>query len=467
MVLSDRGKVLFITSIGSFITPFTSTFLSFAVPAMGHSLHAPFTLMIWVPIAYLIPLTSLLIVLGKLSDSYGRSKMYQLGLIIFGAGAVLAPFTGNIYLLIGCILVMGFGTSFLAVNTIAIVSTVYPTESRGKALGINAMSVYLGLTSAPTVSGFIVDFASWQYMFYLIALVGFLLVVPARVCITRMEVQSKKEPIDLAGFFLFLLAILLVVLYLSFSEVYGWYRTVYLLAGGLLLISALVLFEREKENPILDLRLFTSSRTFTAANFTAFLNYISTFAIVFVFSIYLNVIENLKPSTTGLILTAQPVMMVIFSPISGRLSDRFGSRVLASLGMLLISIALISIYFMIGNSSPFDLVWPFAVVGVGFGLFSAPNTNAVMGSIERKDSGSASGILGTMRFIGQLMSISIMGSILAAAMPRTFLLELFAGVPTDITLFDKSAFMNGTKEAMLLGGILSLLGVFTSLVRNR
>lgn len=434
---------------------------------MGLSLKASFTVMIWVPIAFLIPLTSLMILIGKLSDAFGRSAFYQAGLVVFGIGSIIASFSPDVYFLIVIILVIGVGTSFLSVNTIAIVSNVFPNEMRGRAFGINAMAVYLGLTTAPVVSGFVIEFLGWRVMFYLVAALALIILLPARSLISKLDIQSKKLPIDLPGFFIFLTSILSIVLYLSFSEIYGWLQTIYLLVFGIALLPLLILYERRKEYPVLDLRLFTQSRTFSAGNLTAFLNYISTFAIVFVFSIYLTVIEGLRPSTSGLILTAEPIMMVIFSPISGRLSDKIGSRGLASLGMLLIAVALFAIYLMLGKVRPEDMVWPLGVVGVGFGLFSAPNTNSVMSSISRQDSGSASGILGTMRFMGQLMSISVIGSILAVSMPRTLLLELFSGVAADISAFDVTAFVTGMREGMLLASVLCFLGVFTSLVRNR
>lgn len=462
----SNPKVLLTTSLGAFISPFTSSVISFSVPEIGHFLKASFLLMVWVPMAYLIALPSLMILLGKLSDIFGRAKFYFFGLIIFGVGAVLASLANGIYFLIFSTLIMGIGGSFLSVNSTAIVSSVYPPESRGGALGINAMSVYLGLTSGPILAGVMIEFLNWQSLFYLVAAYSFLTLIPVYAFLRNIEIQTRKRSIDFVGFAAFLFFILSIVLYLSFSEIYGWFSTIYLLGAGMLVLIIFVLYERNKEEPILDLKLFTKNRTFAAANFTAFLNYISTFAIVFVFSIYFSVIAGLSPSKSGLILTVEPVFMVIFSPISGRLSDRFGSRVLASLGMLIISAAFFFIYASIGKVSPEQMVWPLGVIGIGFGLFSAPNTNSVMGSVEIKDSGTASGTLGTMRFVGQLMSLAVMSTLLAESMPKNMMLELFSGMGSGLSVVDVSGFVTGFRIVMLLSGILSLIGVFTSLVRN-
>lgn len=462
----SNPKVLFSTSLGSFITPFTSSVISFSVPEIGHFLKVSFTLMVWVPMAYLIALPSLMILFGKLSDIFGRSRFYLLGLIIFGTGAILATFSKGVYFLIFSTLVMGVGGSFLSVNSTAIVSSVYPPEARGGALGINAMSVYLGLTSAPTMAGLLIELLGWKSLFYLVAAFSFLSVIPVYLFLRKVDIPMRERSIDFVGFVAFLISILTIVLYLSFSEIYGWFSTIYLLIIGIAILLLFVMYERNKTEPILDLSLFTKNRTFSAANFTAFLNYISTFAIVFVFSIYFSVIAGLTPSKSGLILTVEPVLMVIFSPISGRLSDKFGSRGLASLGMLIISIGFFFIYLIIGSISPYQLVWPLGVIGIGFGLFSAPNTNSVMGSVDRKDSGTASGTLGTMRFVGQLMSLALMSTLLAESMPRNMLIELFSGISANLTVSDVAGFLAGLRMVMLLSGILSLIGVFTSLVRN-
>ncbi len=462
----SNPKVLLSTSLGAFLTPFTSSVISFSVPEIGHSLGASFTLMVWVPLAYLIPLPSLMILLGKLSDIYGRSRFYLLGLVVFAAGSLLAAVSFSIFFLIFSSLVMGVGGSLLSVNSTAIVSSVYPAEHRGGALGINAMSVYLGLTSGPILSGALIEFLGWQSLFYLVALCAIATMIPVYAFLRKVDLPTRLVPIDLAGFAIFLLSVLAIVLYLSFSEVSGWLATAYLLALGLLALLLFVLYERRKREPILDLSLFTRNRTFAAGNFTAFLNYVSTFAIVFVFSIYFSAIAGLSPSRSGLILTAEPVFMVIFSPISGRMADRLGSRILASLGMMIISAAFFFVYACIGKLTPEELVWPLAVIGIGFGLFSAPNTNSVMGSVAKEQSGTASGTLGTMRFVGQLMSLALMSALLAASMPGSMLLQLFSGMGGSLPSADVASFMAGLRVVMLLSGLLSFIGVFTSLVRG-
>ncbi len=466
MQSQSNRRVLLSTSLGAFISPFASSVISFSVPEIGRSLQASYLSMVWVPMAYLIPLPSTMILFGKLSDVFGRPKFYSLGLVVFGASALMAAFSNSVYFMVASVLAMGIGGSLLSANSTAIVSSVYPSEARGGALGINAMSVYLGLTTGPALSGLLLGVAGWKSLFLLIASMSLASLLPAYLFLRNVEARGRRASLDVVGFAAFLSSILTIVLYLSLADMDGWIPPIPILIAGLSLLVVFVALESRKASPMLDLTLFTKNRTFSAANFTAFLNYVSTFAVVFIFSMYFIIVAGLGPTESGLILTAEPVLMVVFSPISGRLSDRFGSRGLASLGMFLISSSFLSLYLMVGRTGPVDLVWPLAAMGVGFGLFSAPNTNSVMGSVHREELGVASGTLGTMRFVGQLMSIAIMSTVLAASVPQSMLLQLFSGAGGNLTLTDVSAFVAGLREVMLLSASLSLIGVFTSLVRS-
>ena len=459
-------RVLFCTSLGSFLAPFGSSALSFSVPEIGRSLGISFLLMVWVPLAYLIPLTTSMVLFGKLSDTFGRTRLFLLGFLLYAIGSVAASFGTSFATLVLPIVVMGTGSALLSVNSTALVSTIFPARSRGGALGIVTMAVYLGLTAGPTLSGVVLGFAGWRTLFYATAGLSLVSLLLARAFLRHVETPLRPSPLDLVGFGTFLAAIFLIVFALSAGEIYGWVLVTPLFAIGFAGLVLFVLLERRREHPLLDPSLFVRNRTFAAANVTAFLNYVSTFAIVFVFSIYFTVIAGLSTVEAGLILVVEPVLMVIISPVSGRLSDRLGSRGLSSLGMLIISAAFFSLFFLVGRIPPVNLTAPLAVVGVGFGLFSAPNTNSVMGSVDRELSGMAAGTLGTMRFIGQLMSIALTGALLASSMSHSALLGLFSGATTTgSTATDAGAFLAGLRTIMAVSGVLSLAGVFTSLVR--
>ncbi len=463
---NQRKLILLTTSLAAFLTPFTSSVITFAVPRIGEIFKASFFLVVWVPLAYLIPLPSFMILLGRISDIYGRVRMFRLGFVIYLIATILIIFSPNIYMLIMFVFIAGFGGALIGINSIAIVSHTYPTNRRGSALGINAMSVYLGLTFSPFLGGLLIQFFDWQSVFYITIPITIIALAISFYTMKNIEIIEKKEDLDIPGAVLFSGSLLSIVLYLSFSEIYGWFSMIYLLFLGILLFVSFIYVERKSRSPLIDISLFTRNRTFAASNFTAFLNYISTFSIVFIFSIYLQVILKYTPFQAGLILVAEPVFMVIFSPISGRLADKYGSRIMASIGMAVIGISFLALSF-ITIKSAMDIVIPLSFIGIGFGFFTAPNTNSVMGSVPREKYGVASGTLGTMRFTGQILSISVASTILSGALPRTMLVSIFSGFTQSVSIIYVNEFLLGFKMAMLFSGIMSLLGAYTSLLKNK
>ncbi len=463
-----RSRILVTTSLGAFLTPFTSSLISFAVPKIANTFHSNFTDIIWVPMAYLIALPTFMILLGRLSDMYGKIRFYRIGFLIFSLGTLLATIADNIYFLIFSSFVMGFGGALIGTNSTAIISIVYPKEKRGWVLGINAMSVYLGLTMAPVLGGILSQFFPWQAIFLVNIPIAIVALILTLIYMRNSKIDSvkKKEKIDWIGALLFTIGILSIVLYLSLGQIYNFLNILYMLVIGFAMIVLFVLYERRIESPMLEISLFTTNRTFSAANFTAFLNYVSTFSITFIFSIFLQMILGYPPFITGMILMIEPVLMVIFSPISGRMSDKYGSRGIASLGMFMIAIAFFILTFMNPKSGILSMIIPLGILGIGFGLFSAPNTNSVMGSVNSNKAGVASGTLGTMRFTGQLLSLALASAILSISIPHSMLLQIFSGV-TIKSGIDVSTFEKGFRIIMIFSGILSLIGSYTSLLRTK
>lgn len=468
MERSLERRILLTTSISAFLGPFTGSIMSFAVPRIGLTFHASLYSIIWVPMGYLITLTSFVILFGRVSDIYGRVKYFRIGLVIYLMASVLASLSFNLYMLIAASFVIGFGGAFLAANSTAIISHVYPQERRGGALGIYAMSVYIGLTTAPVLGGILVQFYDWQSVFWVNIPFVLVTLVLSYLYMKDIDIRGQKTgSLDIRGSALFTIAILSIVVYLTLSQISGFLRYIYLGAGGLAITIIFVLLERKTEEPMLDIRMFSRNRTFSAANVTAFLNYLSTFSIVFIFSLFLESVMNYSPFYTGMLITAEPVFMVIFSPISGRLSDIYGTRILSSMGMLMIGISFIVLYFLNLQASVLNIILPLSFIGIGFGFFSATNTNAVMGSVPREKFGVASGTLGTMRFTGQLASLALSTTILAVSIPRDAILGLFSGASMSLTITDKLAFVSGFRLVMLISGILSLAGAYTSMLRSK
>ncbi|MGC8644977.1 MAG: MFS transporter [Thermoplasmata archaeon] len=453
--------ILLTTSLAAFLTPFVSSAVSFAVPVIGKELHLSFYQAALLPLVILIPLASFMLLFGRLSDQAGRVLMFRLGLLIFSIGALLSIISKTFGILVASLFILGTGSSMMSANATAIVSVLF-NRRRGFALGINAMSVYLGLTTAPFVSGLVTEYFAWRYLFVLvipIALVSFFLSLS-----TLHEIRGAGG-MGVSGSLLLALLLATISLYLSLGYVFSFLKLLPLLFLFLVAMLLFLLHERRSENPLISLGMMKMRRTFIASNTAALLNYLGTFSVVFVFSIYLQVTLHIPPFLSGLYILPEPVLMVLVSPLAGRLSDDLGSREIASIGMVMIGLAFIS-FFILRQPSVDQILLILAFLGVGFGLFSAPNTNSVMASIRIEFSGFASGFLGTMRFLGQLFSIIAATSLFSLAIPRNIMIGVFSGVYISIGQSYFSDFIAGFREIMLFSAVISFAGALASIMRG-
>ncbi|ABW01233.1 MFS transporter [Caldivirga maquilingensis] len=460
-----RVLILFTTSLAAFQTPFNSTVLSFIVPVLGKYFHASLYTLVYVPVVYLIPLPTLMVLLGRIADIYGRERVFRIGFALFIVGSLMGAFSPSIYVLIASSLVMGLGSSILSPSSTAIVSQVFPEGERGFALGINAMAVYMGLTSAPFLGGLITQFLGWRFVLLVTTLLSVIGLAVSFVSMRGIDLPRRGIPIDAAGAASFSIALLSIVIFMILAATGDWLNYLYLPVISAASFALFIVIEGRVKDPMLNLSLFTRNISFMAGNVTALLNYISTYSVPFLFSLYLQSILGYTPFEAGLILIPEPVFMVILSPISGRLSDIYGSREVAALGMGLIGLAFIML-LILNLRSVVNVVLALSVLGVGFGFFSAPNTNSVMGSITRDKYGVASGVLGTMRFTGQLLSITLASAILAKYLGKYTALYLFTGVPLMSTIV-YGLFTAGLRIMFIIAAALSFIGAYTSLLRER
>ncbi|WP_291766572.1 MFS transporter [Caldivirga sp. UBA161] len=459
-----KRLILFTTSLAAFQTPFNSTVLSFIVPVLGRYFHAPLYMLVYVPVVYLIPLPTLMVLLGRFADIYGRVRIFRIGFTLFIVGSLMGTLSPSIFALIASSLIMGLGSSILSPSSTAIVSQVFPEGERGFALGINAMAVYVGLTSAPFLGGLITQFLSWRAVLLITTLLSIIGLVTSFISMRGIDLTKHGTPIDAAGAASFSIALLSIVIFMILAAAGDWLSYIYLPVISVVSLALFILIERSVKDPMLDLNLFTHNISFMAGNVTALLNYISTYSVPFLFSLYLQAILGYSPFNSGLILVPEPIFMAILSPISGRLSDIYGSREVAALGMGLIGVAFIML-LTLNLRSVVNVVAALSVLGIGFGFFSAPNTNSVMGSVTRDKYGVASGVLGTMRFTGQLLSITLASAILAKYLGKYTALYLFTGVPLTGTVV-YGLFTAGLRIMFIIAAVLSFIGAYTSLLRE-
>ena len=337
---SYRRTVLLITSIGAMMAPLDSTIVSVSLPTMASDLNMDYASIIWVPTAYLVALAVLILSVGRLSDIRGRKPIFITGFIVFVVGSFLCSIAQSGNELILFRIVQGVGAAFFGATSAAIITDVFPREERGKALGINAMAVYIGLALGPPLGGLLTAAFGWRSIFYINIPIGIVVATMAYYKIHENVANRRKERFDLRGLFTFSIGLISLLVALTLGEQWGW-TSAGIIALSVLAVVFLALFilieRRMGSKAMFDISLITRNRLFAAANISALLNYISYFGVSLILSFYLQRVLGLSVLATGGVLLVMPVTMAVLSPLSGLLSDRIGSRLLASAGMFIIA----------------------------------------------------------------------------------------------------------------------------------
>jgi len=403
-----------------------------------------------------------------LADLKGRKRFYILGFVVFTLGSLFCGLSTTDLQLIFFRAIQGIGAAFIAANSPAIVTDTFPRQERGRALGINTMAVYIGLTVGPVLGGTLVQNYGWRSIFFVNVPIGILVVILTSLKLKQNRPNAAGTGFDAIGATTLSITLASTLVVLTLGGIYGWISTFTLFLAALGIGALLVFLQVEKKVrfPTLDLTLFTRNRLFAAANATAFLSYVAVIGVTLMMAIYLESIRGLDPQTAGLYLIAQAAPMALLSPISGWLSDRFGSRLLSTLGMGLVSIGLLLFSGLNGASSALDVISRLVVVGVGFGLFSSPNTSAVMGSVQQEKLGVAAGTLGTMRFMGQSIGLALIGAVMAATLSSQALLAVFAGLTSQGGL-EVTEFVLGMRDFFLLTAGIGAIATIASTTRGR
>jgi len=400
-----RGYALLITTLSSFLTPFMSSALNVAVPAMSGELRADPLASTWVVSVYLVAAAALLLPSGRLADLVGRKKVFVAGLLVYGVSSVLAMVATSVTALIAFRAFQGIGGAMVFGTAVAILTSVYPPAERGRVLGINTAATYAGLSLGPVLGGILTQQFGWRSIFLFNAVLA-LVIVPVILIRLRGEwAGAAGERFDWAGSALYSVA--LVVLMYGVSSIQSVPYARWLALAGVLGLGVFVWVEMRARQPVLDLRRFRGNIPFIFSNLAALIHYSATFAIGYLLSRYLQEVQGISPRTAGLILLAQPVVMALFSPPAGGLSERVEPRVLSSAGMALMVAGLLLLSFFQAGTSLAAVLGVQCLIGFGYALFSSPNTNAIMGSVAPRDYGVASSTLGTMRLIGQALSMAI------------------------------------------------------------
>jgi EmrB/QacA subfamily drug resistance transporter len=466
---ADKWLVLAIVSIGIFMGTLDASIVNISLPKISLYFRAPLGGMLeWVIIAYLLVVACTLLTLGRLSDIIGRKAIWVTGLSIFTLGSALCGAAPSLLFLVVSRAFQGLGGAMTMAVGAAMVTHAFAPGERGKALGLIGTVVAIGISAGPTLGGIITQTFSWRWIFYINAPIGIIGVIACiRLLSEPTRIEGVKKRFDVIGASLISISMALLMLAMTFGQENGRLSPAAtgMFAVAAFLFAIFVLVERRIANPIVDFSLFRN-RLFTAALVSSFLSFLSLFAVVFLMPFYLEELLSFQPGRAGLVLTTVPLTISLVAPFSGRLSDRFGSQVLSSLGLAVATTGLFFLSRLTQQVSLPGIIWPLIVAGFGQALFQSPNNNAIMSSVPANSIGIASGFLSTVRVLGQSFSVALAGAIftsLGGAKAGALLMQNTMHPANSL----QNAFVHAFRIALMTSMAIASAGVFTSLARGR
>jgi EmrB/QacA subfamily drug resistance transporter len=450
---STKRAVIVVASVSAFVSSFMVSATNVALPAIQSDFSMDAILLAWVAASYLLATAVFVLPFGRIADIYGRKTVFVAGVAIFTASSFLASVSTSSWFLLVARVLQGAGTGMISATGIAIIASVFPARERGSAIGITVSAVYIGLSLGPFVGGILTQYVSWRSVFAVVVPVGLFALYLSFRYLKGQWADARGESLDVLGSVIYGAAI--VAIMHGFSCLPSG-RSVWEIVAGVFLLGLFAWRQSTARRPVFDLRLFTENRTFALSSLAALVNYSATFAVTFMLSLYLQYIRELSPHVAGLVLVTQPILMASFSPLAGRLSDRIEPRKIASFGMALTAIGLFGLTALDARTTILYIILNLCLLGIGFGIFSSPNMNAIMSSVAKKSYGIAASGVASMRLLGQMFSMGI----------ATLVLSIFVG-PVEITPDRYPAFLESVTAAFLIFGILCVLGIFASLARGR
>ncbi len=451
--LSIKRTALAIATLSSFLTPFMISAVNIALPAIGRDFEADAVLMSWVATSYLLAAAVALVPMGKLADIYGRKRIYVSGMALFTVASFLCALSKSVTILIVWRILQGAGSAMVFATSMAILTSVYPPHERGKVLGIAVAAVYIGLSCGPFFGGWLTQLLTWRSIFLSNIPIGMVIIGLVYFRLKAEWIGAAEETFDFIGACFYAVAVVAIMYGISIIPTR---LSIVIIISGLLALVGFVKWVSHVRYPVFEVDLFRNNRVFAFSCLAALINYSATFAVTFLLSLYLQYIKELSPQMAGTVLVSQPIMMALFSPLAGKLSDKIEPRLIASLGMAITVLGLVLLTFLTRNSAIAYIVLSLMILGFGFALFSSPNMNAIMSAVDKRFYGIASGSVGTMRLLGQMFSMGI----------ATLIFALFIG-RVQITPEYYPALITSVKAAFIIFSGLCTIGIYFSFARGR
>jgi EmrB/QacA subfamily drug resistance transporter len=449
---TSKRSVLLVATFAAFLTPFLGSAVNLALPSIGKDLNANAIELGWVISSFILSSAIFLLPFGRLADIIGRKRIFSFGILLFTISTFLIIFSRNITSLIVLRIFQGLSSAMIFGTSLAIITSVFQPGERGRAMGINITAVYLGLSCGPVIGGLLTQYLGWRSIFAFLVPFGIISLILINRKIKTEWAEAAGEKFDWRGSVIY--GIALSSFMYGFSRLpssFGWVC----IAMGVLMAVVFLIVEKKISNPVFDIRLILRNRVFAFSGMAALIHYSATSATGFFISLYLQYLKGLDARTAGLIMISQPIAMTLLSPAAGKLSDKKNPGIIASIGMGLTASGLVLLCFIKETTPNYLIVLLLIMMGIGFGLFSSPNSNAIMSSVEKRHLGVASGVVGTMRMVGQMMSMGV----------AMMLISLYIGKQT-INPLTYPGLISGMRTGFLIFSILSVFGIFASLARN-
>lgn len=458
-----KWVALTVTTVGALMSSVDTTIVVIGLPTILNDLHASIVHGIWIIAGYQLMLTVLLVLLGRLADIHGRVRLYNLGFVVFTFGSLLAGLSRSGAQLVAFRFLQGSGAALLSANSAAIITDAFPPEELGMALGTNMMAFNLGAVVGYTLGGAMITFLGWRSVFFINVPVGIFGTVWAYKRLKEVSVRISGQKFDYLGAVLYCVGLSVILLALTIGDPTSL-RNLLLLAAGMAFFAVVVLVERRQRFPTLDLRLFRL-RAFAAGNLASFLNSVAFNCGPFLRSLYLQLILGYSAFQAGVALIPMEVMVFVLSPISGRLSDKVGGRIMSSLGLALNASALFWFSTLDQRSSYAQVLVSLVLFGFGRALFISPNASSVMGAVPAEKRGVANGMRMTLNMTGGVLSVPLSLLLMTLVMPYSRLSKIVSGnqLANGGEFF---TFLHAINRACLILGVVIVVAIIPSLLRG-
>lgn len=419
--MEKKNLILVICTVLSFFTVFAVNAVTIVIPSIASEYHMSNIIQNWVTIIFLLVVAVLSVPAGQISGKYGLKKVTIVSVILFIIISIANVLVTSQEQFLACRLILGISLAFINVTSMAMIVSAFPPEERGTALGINITGVYIGLSLSPVLGGILNYNLGWRSVVLFGVPFLFVILVLLLTRISDEWITFKGIPIDIKGSLSYGVG---MALFMYGFTILNTQQGIILTVLGIAILVVFGIIELRQNHPVFDIRFFKNHK-FLSANFASLCAYLATYAVTTILNYHLQYIKGLDSQTAGIILLAAPLCQVVLAPIAGRLSDKFVPQILAAMGMALGTISLFLFSSLNAQTPMLYLIISMIVYGIGFGLFSPPNTNVIMGSVPPKDTSIASASVATMRTVGQAMSMGILTLVFAFVMGDVPIIEKY------------------------------------------